>query len=542
MGRSSSVTGLPHPRSDLERFLTALRRAAPIVRRPDLDLGPSQDLLSLGGGILRVSNGLLSAIGSSTSTSPAFLDVAQTWTAAQTFNALTTFAEEADFNKIALFRPPAGSYVRFQPAATVAYFELLDAANLVTVYLKGTFTTGYDLSLPNSSANGYLALLAGSGLPAAGALPYGAGSTTPLASLAIGAAGTLLRSTGSAPSWASIADGLTTLGIRDTSAAFDVVVGATSSVALTAARALTLDLVNAPRTLKFGGNLTLAADFVTAGANSLTLTTTGATNVTLPLTGTLATLAGSETFSGKLINTPAAAALFQDATTITKQLAINLSGMTASRLHVLAFPSAGAVTYTFPGQTPASQTIATLQKTQTFTAGQTFSGGFTSEAGGTITGELSLADAVSGLGPILRATPSATTGAYCSFPDIATDHTVAAKTGTDVNVLSSPAASIGTTNISAAPTAGFYEIQFYLECTTAGTAGTVSATFAWTDDIGATSRVSGTLSLSVTGRLGFTDILTLPIYVASGAVSYATTVVGALGSPAYRLRARLVAL
>ena len=52
--------------------------------------------------------------------------------------------------------------------------------------------------------------------------------------------------------------------------------------------------------------LTLAdgSALVTSGANSITLTSSGATNVTLPTTGTLATLAGSETLSGKTLTAP----------------------------------------------------------------------------------------------------------------------------------------------------------------------------------------------------------------------------------------------
>ena len=48
-----------------------------------------------------------------------------------------------------------------------------------------------------------------------------------------------------------------------------------------------------------GKTITLGGNFVTSGAHALTLTQTGTTNVTLPTTGTLATLAGTESFSNK---------------------------------------------------------------------------------------------------------------------------------------------------------------------------------------------------------------------------------------------------
>ena len=50
------------------------------------------------------------------------------------------------------------------------------------------------------------------------------------------------------------------------------------------------------------GTLTLAGNFATSGANPLTLTTTASTNVTLPTTGTLSTLAGSEELDNKTLD------------------------------------------------------------------------------------------------------------------------------------------------------------------------------------------------------------------------------------------------
>lgn len=61
-------------------------------------------------------------------------------------------------------------------------------------------------------------------------------------------------------------------------------------------------VANTGRTITLGGNITTAGAFITSGAFSTTLTSTGATNVTLPTTGTLATLAGAEALTNKSVN------------------------------------------------------------------------------------------------------------------------------------------------------------------------------------------------------------------------------------------------
>lgn len=108
---------------------------------------------------------------------------------------------------------------------------------------------------------------------------------------------TLTNKTLTAPTInAGTANGLTALSLDDSDSAFNLTIASTST--LTAGRTLTLDVEDGARTLR------LAGDLISAGGNSLTLTTTGATNVTLPTTGTLATLAGTETLSNKTLASP----------------------------------------------------------------------------------------------------------------------------------------------------------------------------------------------------------------------------------------------
>ena len=97
---------------------------------------------------------------------------------------------------------------------------------------------------------------------------------------------------------------LTSFGIKQAATAYEVQLAA-GSTTLTANRAIAIDPKNAARTLTIGGDLTLSGAFTTSGDDAITLTTSNTTNVTLPTTGTLATLAGNETFTNKTLTTPA---------------------------------------------------------------------------------------------------------------------------------------------------------------------------------------------------------------------------------------------
>ena len=190
-----------------------------------------------------------------------------------------------------------------------------------TIKLNGNIDVGGNITTANSfTTSGNFALtltttgITGVSLPTSGTL-YGTAAnsitSSELATSISDETGTGVLVFGTSPVIGTpdinggTVDSLTSLSIRDTSAAFDVTLAATSTPALSANRTLTVNVENAARSIALGGNidingnLTTANTFTTVGNFALTLTATGITSVTLPTTGTLATLAGAESLTNK---------------------------------------------------------------------------------------------------------------------------------------------------------------------------------------------------------------------------------------------------
>ena len=100
--------------------------------------------------------------------------------------------------------------------------------------------------------------------------------------------------------------------------------------------------------------------------------------------------------------------------------------------------------------------------------------------------------------------------------------------------LTAQSANVGSTNLTKSVGPGMYRVTAYLEGTTIGT-GTLTVNLAWTDDVGATTDSGLTFLLTGTGRAS----RTVPLYLASGEISYSTS--GYL-TGAYALRIRVESL
>lgn len=106
--------------------------------------------------------------------------------------------------------------------------------------------------------------------------------------------------------------------------------------------------------------------------------------------------------------------------------------------------------------------------------------------------------------------------------------------------LTAQSASIGATNLQVdggvAP-AGLYRLSYYLVTTTAGTSGTVSATFGWSDIAAARTAGTGNITFGTLASPASGTVIIQANGVAN--ITYLTTVTAAVGSPVYALNITL---
>ncbi len=210
-------------------------------------------------------------------------------------------ASATTINKVAITAPATGSTLTIADGKT-----LTDTSGVGASILLGATGGGFSAYAGVSCTNQFLRALS-----AAGASTCNTVANTDLAnsSITIGSTNVALGATASTVAGLTLtaptvnggtAQALTNLGIRSSgSGAFDMAIANTEN--LTAQRALTITLNNAARNLNISGDITTAAAFSTSGANAVTLTTTGVTNVTLPPSGTLDTIDTAQTISGQKI-------------------------------------------------------------------------------------------------------------------------------------------------------------------------------------------------------------------------------------------------
>lgn len=99
-------------------------------------------------------------------------------------------------------------------------------------------------------------------------------------------------------------------------------------------------------------------------------------------------------------------------------------------------------------------------------------------------------------------------------------------------------ASLGVTTLLSAPPPDLYFVDIYLECTTAGSAGTVLVTVNYTDSVGAASQLTTALVLTTSAPAVAHLAARVTLWLASGDITFTTTVAGVVGAPVYNVTVR----
>lgn len=163
---------------------------------------------------------------------------------------------------------------------------------------------------------------------------------------------------------AAVLQAVSSFGIRTTGAAFDL--NFISTEALTASRTLSIRVNNVNR------NLNLLGDFTVASSFAMSVTSTAASSVTMPVTGLVVSASGTFTLENKTFNT----------VTNTFQISSNTISTASSVLDIIT-SSAGALLYRSTGTTWSGLTIGTSAQVLT---GGTIPQWVTLSAGGDVVG------------------------------------------------------------------------------------------------------------------------------------------------------------
>ena len=250
---------------------------------------------------------------------------------------------------------------------------------------------------------------------------------------------------------------ISSFGIKQAATAYEMQI-AVGSTSLTANRILSIDPNDAARTIEISGDLTFGNAFTT-GSHALTLTTSGTTNVTFPTTGTLATIAGNETLTNKVLTTPTISSISNSGTITIPTGTDTLVGKATTDTLTNKSISGATNTLSAIGNSSLSNSAITI-------------GGTATSLGGTITALTALTDLdmTSGNKTILDGVGSntITIGASGSTVAIAGDLTVAGTTTTTNTTtvdVDDPLMSLASTNTSS----DVVDIGFYGKYTDSGT-------------------------------------------------------------------------
>lgn len=353
-----------------------------------------------------------------------------------------------------------------------------------------------------------------------------------------------------APAWATIAAADLSDGNSGTGAIAHVSSPTFVTPTLGAAIATTINKVTitAPAT---AASLTLAtgSTLATSGSFSITLTSTAGTNVTLPTTGTLATLAGTETFTNKtltgptltapLLGTPASGVLtscsgyiaaslsgstlasgvtvssltsfgtspvivtpkFEDSTDTTKAITFTLSGITTATTRNVTWPDAsGTVTLLGNTTTGTGSTIA-LATSPTFVTPILGAATATSvSASGNITGGTFTGPATGLTGTAASLTAgTVTTNANLTGPITSSGNatSITAQTGTGTTFVMAASPTLTTPNIGAAVGASLSVSGNLLSNGNISASGAVTAT-SFTGNLVGTANIANALASATT--------------------------------------------